>query len=362
MRVKSYYGNTIREALDKARRELGPDASILASRHMDDGSAAYEVVCGLGEERTARPVAQEPALATRAPEPEKPAVVPKRSGPLTKIRSVLSRAAPGGGHVRAKLLSEGFTEDLAAEIAAGVSQRLRQAGRRQMRSLNADEALAAELTSRLRVSPQLGSDRSKRRIVALVGPPGSGKTTTLVKLAVRYGLSAPGPLRLVSADAYRVGGTDMLRAYAHGMAAQFDAAASAGALSQIVDGHAPKGLMLIDTPGLSTAEMASATGLVTLLSRHMDIDVHLVLPATLAPVAMTQTVERFRPFLPAKIIVTSADEVESCRCAIAQSLLLDTPISFIGKGQLVPEDLWEATAARLCGATSVKGAEAESAA
>ena len=362
MRVKSYYGNTIREALDQARRELGPEASILASRHTDDSPNSYEVVCGIADDTRQREIPEDRPKPVRTSvaetrEPPPPAPAP---GTLNKIRSALSRVTPAVAQIKAGLLADGFTEDLTADIAAGVSQRLRQGGRKPARTVTPDEALAAELASRLRTSAQLGRTGSKRRIVALVGPPGAGKTSTLVKLAVKYGLAPPGPLRLVSADVYRIGGTDMLRAYAHGMAAQFDTAASAATLAQLIDGHTSKGLMLIDTPGLANADMPAA--LASLLSRHMDVDVHLVLPATLSPAAMSRAFDRFRPFLPSKIVVTSVDDVPVCRAAVAQSLLHDMPVSFIGTGQLVPEDLVPVTAARLCGASSADEAEAVSAA
>jgi flagellar biosynthesis protein FlhF len=361
VRVKSYYGHNIREALDRARRELGADASILASRHVEGGPHAYEVVCGIPDDGK-QPITARRALSRTEPlqthtneaPPDGPA---KRT--IDKVRSAFSRTRTDVGELRSTLLADGFTEDLAAEILAGVSQRQRQSARKQS---GTQEALAAELAARLRVLPQLGRQNSKKRVVALVGPPGVGKTTTVVKLAVRYGLRAQGPLHIVSADAYRVGGTDMLRAYASGMAAQFDTAASAAALSQLIEGQPANGLMLIDTAGLSAADTSGASAVASLLSRHMDVDVHLVLPATLSAASASAAVERFRPFLPSKLLITAADEMPACRIAVAQALLHDKPVSFIGTGPMVPEDLMEATVTRLCGHSEERDAETISAA
>src|SRR5437764_568931 len=54
-------------------------------------------------------------------------------------------------------------------------------------------ALAEEIGSRFTVDARLGRGDGKPRVVALVGPPGSGKTTTLVKLAIQYGLASRRP-------------------------------------------------------------------------------------------------------------------------------------------------------------------------
>ena len=50
MEFRSFYGSTIREALDAARRELGPDAAILASRKAETAPGepvTFEAVCGV---------------------------------------------------------------------------------------------------------------------------------------------------------------------------------------------------------------------------------------------------------------------------------------------------------------------------
>jgi flagellar biosynthesis protein FlhF len=361
VRVKSYYGNSIREALDKARRELGPDASIVASRQADGSSGRYEVVCGVSDEKRAPSDAQI-TQALRSKEsvaPAKPqAGQSEPKSALRKLRTALTRSNnddDGLERVRTSLLTDGFGEDLTADILAGVRQRQRRIPGQNSSGASPEECLAAELASRLRVSPELGRSGAASKIVALIGPPGAGKTTSLVKLAVRYGLTGSGPMHIISADSYRVGGTDALRAYAGGMGVEFHAAATPAALSQIVDATRGKGLVLIDTPGLAPAEMAGAANLASFLSRNMAIDVQLVLPATMSAGALSAAVTRFRPFLPSRILITAGDQAAGYLPLVAQSLLHDKPVSFIGTGQTIPEDLVEASASRLCGTWAVEG-------
>jgi flagellar biosynthesis protein FlhF len=98
------------------------------------------------------------------------------------------------------------------------------------------------------------------------------------------------------------------------------------------------------------------------MSKHTEIDVHLVLPAWMDAENLQATIGRFRPFLPSKLLITSLDCASSCRKIVAQSLLCDKPVSFLGTGQMIPEDLEAATAERLAGALSVAQRNAVSAA
>ena len=87
------------------------------------------------------------------------------------------------------------------------------------------------------------------RVTALVGPPGTGKTTTLVKLAVVEGLRAGRSVRLISADTQRIGGADQLRTFATILGVPFQAVDSSSALAQAIDAAASADIVLIDTPG-----------------------------------------------------------------------------------------------------------------
>jgi flagellar biosynthesis protein FlhF len=262
--------------------------------------------------------------------------------------------------LRAGLLADGFDEDLTSEILAGVKQRQRKLSRENETA--PEQLLACELASRIRTAPELGRMNEARRIVALAGPPGAGKTTTLAKLAVRYGLTGRRPMHIISTDTYRIGGTEALRAYAAAMGTSFETAETATALAQSLNEHENKGLILIDTQGFGPADMTGAVQLSALLSKDPEIDVHLVLPAWMNATALHSTIERFRPFLPSKLLITSVDCDPNCRRIVAQALLWDMPVSFLGTGQMVPEDLQPATAERLAGLTSTETEKAISAA
>jgi len=92
------------------------------------------------------------------------------------------------------------------------------------------------------VAPEIG------RVTALIGPPGCGKTTTLVKLAVSQGLARGRAVRLISADTQRIGAAEQLRTYAAILGAPFEAVESAAALAQAIQSAPSSALVLIDTP------------------------------------------------------------------------------------------------------------------
>ena len=112
-------------------------------------------------------------------------------------------------------------------------------------------------------------------MIALVGAPGSGKTATLVKLAVRYGISASRPVHLISADTNRVGAAEQLRTYAAIIGASFDTVDSTRTLQQALEANREKGLILIDTPGYASADMEEAAELARFLAQNPGIEVQL---------------------------------------------------------------------------------------
>ena len=185
------------------------------------------------------------------------------------------------------------------------------------------------------------------KVVALVGGPGVGKTTTLVKLAAHYGLRARRPTHIISTDNLRVGAAEQLRSYAAILGVGFDLAETAVALGQLLNEHANKDLILIDTPGLSPGQMEDGAAVARFLGTDPRVDCHLVVPAYQKGADVTLLLDRFQPYGASKVILTRLDETEAIGGLLLALDESEARISFLSMGQTIPEDLEPASVARL---------------
>ncbi len=207
------------------------------------------------------------------------------------------------------------------------------------------QADGAALADLFEVDTTLGRKGASRAMVALVGPPGAGKTTALIKLAARYGLAARKPVRILSADVQRIAAADQLRSLASILGIPCAIAHHPAVLGQALETQSPDELLFIDTRGIGPKDMDACAGWVRTLSSHAEIDVHLVLPCTMSSRDLRSASDRFAAFRPGKLLFTRVDEAGSWGALVNESARCELPISFLSTGQDIPNDLEPATKA-----------------
>ncbi len=408
MKLKSYFSGTVEAAMELARKELGGDALLIHARPATPETrylGAYEVVFGApaeGDTYNGIPATSSlaprpavfPVLSTANPvEPVAPAPVlngaPAVNGAAASLsaaassvssnpgsakpapasppapaaeRSRISISAPAAGAPPAQVdrLSQDVAdlkrqiERLAASFSGGHAAATATAAP-PLPGLPADLDLAlaqrmaqgTPLEQTFTTDSTLGRPGATRAVVALVGPPGVGKTTTLVKLAARYGLACRKPAQILTCDVFRIAAADQLRALASILGIGCDVAETPVALAQSLEEYKNKEIVFIDTPGLSLAEMEDGADLARLLASHPEVDTHLVLSASMRPADLARFADRYSVFQPKKLIFTRLDETTQYGALVSQAARLDLPISFLATGQQIPDDLEEATPRRL---------------
>jgi len=371
MRIKSYYANSVEDGMAMARTELGPDAMLVNSRRTSPETrhlGEYEVVIvtDLATAEIASPaaamaasggparrVAAGEALSVEVAQLKKELEGMRRALVRTAYAPPEWRASPDVSDAYASLAVSELAPDLAREIVSAAAARVARppAAKAQVPdpidAARFGRALAEELESRIRVEPLLGRSEARPRIVALVGPPGAGKTTTLVKLAVNYGLASRRPVLLLSADTYRVAAAEQLRSFATILGVGFQVVETVATLAQAVEENRGKELIFIDTPGLTPPEVADFAGLAQFLSARSDIDTHMVVSSSMKSADLSRVVDSFEAFRTHRLIFTKLDETGSFGPIFNESVRTGKPLSFFATGQRIPEDLEAASRSRL---------------
>ena len=368
MRIKSYYAQAVEDAMAMARQELGPDAMLvntrkapLEARHLGD----YEVVFATDlppgpEEETGSADAAASVSAASLHGDRFAHELADLKRELEGMRRTLQHTAlapaqlacdpPGYADAYSMLIANDLDPELARGILDAARSRESAAGSR--RPSHGDlwsfrKALGEELASRISVQPLLGRGEAPPRIVALVGPPGSGKTTTLVKLAVNFGLACRKPVVLLSMDNYRIAAAEQLRSYAAILGVGVHILETVTALAQTIEENRSKDLILIDTPGFGFSDLDISAGLAGFLATRDDVDTHLALPASMKSADMARVANRYEIFRPDRLLFTKLDETGSFGGIFQEAARSAKPLSFFAAGQRIPEDLETASADRL---------------
>jgi len=311
MHLKRYRGKTLKDALRAVRQDLGPNALVLSTHVVQDrgprgwiGGTVVEIA----------------AAIERPDMPDVSALRHTVNDPVDREVEALA----------ARLGASGLEPGIARAVAASHPVEKRRT------------ALAANLHTTLadQLHALAAPDDGFAPVEVFVGPPGAGKTTTIAKIAAQQRVRDGRRIGLVAADGYRVGAVEQLRLYAEVIGAPLTVARSVDELDHaLANARRP---ILIDTPGRSPGDDVSRE-MFRVVGRHPGVRTHLVLPASMPPGHLRRTLERFHEARPSRVVITKLDEADSLAPLVGVLREAALPISFVGTGQRVPEDLHRAT-------------------
>ncbi len=353
MNVKTYRAKTMQEALALVRNDLGSKASVLRTREIRPrGLSRLWSAVGMIEVVASANVSVPSRLPSRQPIMS-PVAVPATHAGLdlsaasSEVRLPQGSAARSGGdkheplgvlsQVLAELLATGLDESYARELITRVR-------RLHGEAMVADSAtmrqlLAAAIEKEIRVAGPISTTPGQRRLVALVGPTGVGKTTTLAKLAAHYRVFENRRIGLITCDTYRVAAVEQLRTYADIIDVPLEIASTPREVKQAVARMSDVDLVLMDTAGRSPHDAARIQQLNLLLSEAAPDEVHLVLSSAANADGLCETIERFAPARTTALLLTKLDEVASLGSVFNVIRRRHIPLSYLTYGQDVPADI-----------------------
>ncbi|MFJ3260240.1 flagellar biosynthesis protein FlhF [Pseudomonas sp. NPDC086581] len=402
MQVKRFFAADMRQAMKLVRDELGPDASIIGNRRVAGG---VELTAALDYQAPVAASKPNPALEAElrktqakiaqakadlsAPSRASDSVrgdrqmygteKPRRSAVETLAAAMDAPVAPAPAAAGQQALEamrfelNGLRELIEVQLGSIAwnqlqNQRPKQAGlwrRLQRMGLPADlsrnllervasiadpkqawRMLLAHLARSIN-TPEIDL-LEQGGVVALVGPAGMGKTTTLAKLAARYVLKyGAQSIALVSMDSFRIGAQEQIKTLGRILNVPVTLVDPGQSLIQAMAPLARKRLVLIDTAGLPANDPALRMQLEALSSLSLNVKNYLVLAATSQSQVLKSAWQNYRSCGLAGCILTKLDEAGSLGEALALAISQHLPVAYLADGPKIPDDLHVARAHQL---------------
>lgn len=214
-------------------------------------------------------------------------------------------------------------------------------------SLKAMKALEKYIRKAIRIANGITLYSDKPKIVALIGPTGVGKTTTLAKIAAKFVLEEGAKVALITADTYRISAVEQLKTYSDILGLPLEIVYNSQALQEAIEKHRDKQLILLDTAGRSQYNTYQMKELSELLNIDADIEKHLVMSATTKTGDGLELLDNFSLCKPDRVIFTKVDETKTHGIILNILHRRKAALSYLTNGQSVPDDIEPASIEKL---------------
>jgi flagellar biosynthesis protein FlhF len=357
MHIRTFRAANLQEALEQIRQQMGSEAAVLHTRQVRDGWMGWlgrtyvEVTAGLRDDDGIIPMNLNRQGIDSRPVPDlAPRLVLKDVRSLTDSGLPLQLQA-----YQMELLAAGVDADkvdrwlnttvsFAASMGEAASGPM-AAGTPWL------EHLQRTVLRELRIGSPILTHPGERRVVALVGPTGVGKTTTVAKLAAGFRIEAKRRVGLLTIDTFRIAAVQQLKAYAEIMDLPMQVVEKPDEMQPALNRLGDVDLVLIDTAGRSPKSDARIDQLVELLRSAQPDETHLVLNSTSSAASTRLALKGFAPVRPTAAILTKLDEAPGTVGVLStlanSEQFSGMPLSYITNGQQVPDDIAPAEAEML---------------
>ncbi len=365
MQIKTFRAKTMQQALDLVRRELGPEATVLHTRELNGGLVGrflkgrqYEIAASSEVRvptRLPQAVAYEqsslpsPALSIETDYRSKSRDDFQQQSESLEELHTLAERIQYGSQIRPATqvpdaLFQVYTDMIESDIEESIAQELIDRLRSEVTEKNHNVvALQSELIrmiqSELTVTGPIEVEPGQGRVVALVGPTGVGKTTTIAKLAANYRLRENKRVGLITVDTYRIAAVEQLRTYADIIDLPMEVVSTPREMRESIARMRELDLILMDTAGRSPRDEVKIQELKSMLGEAEPAEVHLVLSAVGGAKSLKTTAERFATVDTTALVITKLDEATCLGNLLSVTRGSGLPISYLTDGQNVPDDI-----------------------
>jgi flagellar biosynthesis protein FlhF len=386
MKVKTYRAATLKAALEEIKRELGPDAFILGQKEIRPSSLlgraqkpVVEVTAAVdhssipqtadaaksatdrsdntltlaNESRLATTdgvmdrvqistprVLREPASQSAPPTPDNQTLLEEVRKLKAMVQSISANRRTTAVRLNPHRFPSSLCESLYANLVArGIEEDLAYS----LSSSNEEspESAASGLASRVTLYPDFLGNAGARgpEVMALLGPTGVGKTTTIAKIAALAAFQHRLKVGLVTLDTFRIAAVDQLKTYGEIMGISVQVAENVEQLRPAIQSLSNKDVVLIDTAGRNHREVCHDWALAEFMSEAAHIRKAIVVSATTKPSDLADIVDRHQIFDPNCLIFTKLDETVSHGSIISEIIRSGLPVAYVTTGQGVPNDI-----------------------
>lgn len=351
MKLKRYLAPNMRRAMLLVRDELGDDAVIMSTRQTDEGvevvaaidpeAKQYQQAEAAGEARSSYQSPETVISPMNSDVPSMPSPeIAKMADELKAVKQMLENQLSGlawhqsetqdpnkVGLIK-RLVQLGIGWDLAQKLVMDVN-------------VHHDQAWSEILSTVESMIPVDDKDiLESGGIVALVGPTGVGKTTTIAKMASRFVMrNSANQIALVTTDCYKIGAQAQLKTFADLMGVPVHVVSSEGEMYSLLSSLASKKLILIDTAGISQKDILLTQQLTKAQPGVDHIRNYLVMSAATQLSVMKDIVRSFSQVGLKGCILTKVDEALQLGNIITVLIEHQLSLSYLSNGQRVPEDL-----------------------